>query len=230
MMRAGRWMIAAALVATVVAGCSEAGDERARTVDDTAPVSPGGQAPLRTLTAEQAKGALLAASDLPTGWVAELDTGAVKKDSSGDYDECPAYDAAMQKVSRADDIAADFTAPDGSDFSEALLPLAEEDAKDLFAEFSAAVTACKKLTTKTDDGVAFDMHFMALSFPQLADETFAFRTTATVLGRTMNLDMAMARRGGVLAFIVQQASETIDTGLTEEVARRAVTKVDAALS
>lgn len=229
-MRAGLWVIAAAVTVTVLAGCSGTGDERAHTVDDSGAVSTVGHVPLRTLTAEQARSALLVAADLPTGWIAEPDTGAPKKDSSGDYDQCPAYDAVMQRVSRADDVSAEFTAPDGSDVSEALLPLAETDAQGMLADFSEAVTACKKLTTQMDSGVAFDMYFTALSFPQLADETFAFRTTATVFGRTVNLDMAVVRRGGVLVFIVQQAGEAIDTALTEEVARRAVTKVDAALN
>jgi hypothetical protein len=228
-MRAGLRAAAAVVMVTVLAACSETGNDRARTLDDSTAVTTVGQAPLRTLTAEQAKSALLAATDLPTGWTAEPDAGAPKKDSSGDYEQCPAYEAVMQKVSQADHVSTDLTAPDGSEVSETLLPMAEADAKGLLASFPAAVTACKKLTAKTDTGAPFDMYFLALSFPQLADETFAFRTTATVLGRTVNLDMAIVRRGGVLLFIVQRSGETIDTALTEEVARRAVTKVDTAL-
>lgn len=229
-MRARRWAAAAAVTATVLAGCSDAGDERARTVDDAAAAAAVGQAPLRTLTVEQARSALLVAADLPTGWTAEPDNGAPKKDSSGDNDPCPAYDAVTQKVSQADDIATDLTSPDGSEVSEALIPMSEPDAKALFAEYSAAVTACKTLTIVPDDGVPFEMRFVALSFPQLADETFAFRVTATVLSRTMYIDTAVVRRGGVLVFIVPKPGETVDTALTEDVARRAIMKVDAVLA
>ncbi|WP_436528313.1 hypothetical protein [Actinoplanes sp. HUAS TT8] len=227
-MRAGRWVAAAALLVTVLTGC-DAGDERARTTDDADTVAAAGQVPLRTLTVEQARGALLTAADLPTGWTVKPGTDSPKKDTTGQYAQCPAYDAVMPKVSQADTVDSDFTAPDGADLSEALLPMPEADAKDLCAEFSAAVTACKKLSDQTDDGVPFDMYFLALSFPQLADETFAFRATATVFGKTMNFDTTVVRRGGVLVVIVQQAGATIDTGLTEDVARRAVTKIDAAL-
>jgi hypothetical protein len=230
MMRAGLQVIAAAVTVAVLAGCSDTGGERARTVDDAAAVSNVGQAPLRTLTVEQARNALLVAADLPTGWTAEPDDGSPKKDSSGDNDPCPAYAAVTQKVSQADDVSTDLTAPDGSEVSEALVAMAETDAKALFAEYSAAVTACKTLPVVPDDSVPFEIKFLALSFPQLADETFAFRATATVLSRTVNIDTVIVRRGGVLGFIVSKPGETIDTVQTEDVARRAVTKVDAALA
>lgn len=181
------------------------------------------------MSAEQARAALLTVMDLPTGWSAKPDTGAAKKDSSDDYQECPKLAAVFKKADSADDISAGFTSPSDSDLSEAILPMTLSAAESLVAEFSDVVTTCKRLSSNTDDGMPFDMYMTALSFPKLADETFAFRTTATLMGATVNADMVLVRRSGVLCFIVHTARGRIDTAATEDVAQRAFAKIEKGL-
>lgn len=219
-------MVVAATSIIAVAGCSNTGRDRAETVEQPDAVSTVQQDQGRKLTAEQARSALLTVTDLPTGWSAKPDTDTAKKDSSGDYQECPKLAAVFKELESVDDISADFTSSTGSDVSEAIMPVTVSAAERLVTEFSEAVTTCKVLSTQTDSGMPFDMYLTALSFPKLADETFAFRTTAALMGATVNADMALVRRNGVLIFIVQTAAEQIDTGATEDVARRALTKVD----
>lgn len=210
----------------VAAGCTNAGHNRADTVGQTGAHGGGQQTPAHEVSAAKAKDALLTVTDLPTGWSAKPDESSSARDSTGDYPECPKYAAVTEKTAAMDDISAEFTSPAGSDVDEGILPMTEPAARQLLTEFADAVTACKKVTSKAADGVPFDLYLTALSFPKLADDTFAVRATATVSGITINLDTALIRRGSVLIGVVQTTRGTIDTATTEDIARRALAKLN----
>jgi hypothetical protein len=219
----------AALVAATVmvaAGCGDTGHDRAGTVGQPGAHGGSQQPSAHEFPAAKVKDALLTVSDLPTGWSTKPDRSSSTRDDSGDYAQCPKYAAVIKKANATDHISVRFTSPSGSTVEEAIQPLTESAARELLTEFADALTACKKVTTKTDDGVPFELYLTALSFPKLADDTFALRVTATVSGITINIDMVLIRRGGVLITVVQTARGRIDTTTTEDVSRRALAKVN----
>jgi len=227
-------MRVAAVAVTLVAlgGCGDAGDGRAKTVErpaSTGVAQPEAPAPGRVFSMQEVEGALLSAADLPTGWTTEPDEESSPSDSSGDYAQCPALGAATKRLARKESRDVSFSSPAGSDVGEQIVSLSEDDTKKLLADFSAGVTACKKVSTTTDDGPPLDIHLSALSFPSLADETFAFRERATLYGATINVDLILVRRGGLLIVITHRARGVIDTTMTEDVARRALAKADKTL-
>lgn len=226
-MRAGPAVMTAILAVVLSAGCGETGSDRASTVDQPAAagtVQEEREVPARRYSSEQIKGALLTVADLPTGWSVKPDNGSSGKQDSHEYAQCPKFAAVVKQVSDVDNITADFTSPAGSRLNEGIMSLGEADAGKLMADYSDAVSACPKLASRTRDGVAFDMYLTALSFPKLADETFAVRATATVHSTTVNMDMVLVRHRGVIVSIVQTSTAVIDTMTTEEVARLAVAK------
>ncbi|WP_189079210.1 hypothetical protein [Mangrovihabitans endophyticus] len=213
----------------VTVGCADAGHDRADTVDQPAPHGDGQQTSAREVSAAKAKDALLTVTDLPTGWSAKPDTSSSAKgslDDDGDA-QCPKYAAVIRKTAAMDDISAGFVSPSGTDVVEGILPLTEPAARELVTEYSDAVTACQKMTSTTADGVPYELYLTALSFPKLGDDTFALRTTATLSGITINVDLALIRRGGALIFVVQTARGAIDTATTQDVGRRALAKMNA---
>lgn len=224
-------LAAAALTVVVLAGCNDPGGGQVRTGDQASgagAVAPAPGAPTRVFSAEEAKGALLTVAELPTGWSAEPDDGATKN-ATQTYEQCPEFGAVTKRFNVTNAPDAGFRSPAGSEVSEALLSYPVAEAKTLVAEFSAATAKCPKLTDQTDEGISFDMHLTALSFPTLADETFAFRTTARLYGNTVHIDLVLVRRGGVIIAVSHTASGAIDTAMTEDVTRRALAKVEAVL-
>ncbi|GAA4927777.1 hypothetical protein [Actinoplanes utahensis] len=231
-------MTTAVLTIAALAGCGADGEDRAGTVGQptgagtvgqstgAAPAQPGAG----SYSADQVKAALLTVADLPTGWSAEPDDGSAPEDASENYAECPEFAAVVKKAAGVEQLDADFKSPAGTSLDETIMTLNESGARDLVAGYAKGVAACPKLTTKTDGGTTFDMYMTALSFPKLADETVAHRVTAEVSGTTVNLDMVLVRRGGVVITLVQTATGVIDTAVTEDVARRALTKAEKALS
>ncbi|MEV6844255.1 hypothetical protein [Actinoplanes sp. NPDC051411] len=223
-------MTAAVLAIGVLADCGEAGDQRAGTVGRPAAHPAHPATPTRQISATLAKRALLAVTDLPTGWTAKPDFAPSATDTSEEYEGCPQYAAVTRKTQAMDDIGAEFTSPAGSDVVEGIEALTEGAARQLLTEFSDAVTACPDIVSRTGDGTPFDLYLKALSFPKLGDDTFAARATATVDGTTVNLDFVMVRHGGVLISISQTVRGVIDTKTTEDVTRRAIAKVESVTS
>lgn len=218
-------MMTATLTIGALAGCGAAEDDRAGTIDRPTAGATGGQ----PSSAGQVRDALLTVADLPTGWTAEPDDGsAADKDPSGQYAECPKFAAVVKKAAGLEQVDAEFTSPAGTSLDETIMRSDEAAARDLIAGYAEGVASCPKLTGTTD-GVAFDMDLTALSFPKLADETFAHRVSAKVTGTSVTMDMVLVRRGPVVITIVHSAPGPIDTTVTEDITRRALARADKAL-
>ena len=235
-MRARLRMAAAAMLVLGLSGCGQGGDDRAETVRDDRAGTVQEPAPAGTVvktepvtdrlySSAEIKKALLGVTDLPTGWSARPHDDSPAKDTSNDYASCPQYAAVNKRAAKLDNnLHAKFASPAGSNVDQALWSLAAADAKKFVSDYSEAVAACPKLSGET-----FDMSLTALSFPELADETFACRVTAKTYGTTVNMDMVLVRRGGVLIMLVHTAAGAVDTGATEFVARRALEKAERVL-
>ncbi|MEV6851675.1 hypothetical protein [Actinoplanes sp. NPDC051411] len=222
-------MVTAAMV-VVLAGCGSPDSRRAQTVDPPARADSGARAVAnRIFSAKQLEDALLSVSELPTGWSVDPESdNSSTKDSSGEYAECPQLGAVIQRY--RDAPAAEFKSPAAAAFSEGLLSLPPAEAKKMLTDFSAAVAACRKLSIDGGYGRSFDMFMSGLSFPQVGDETFAFRATAQTVGVTVSMDQVLVRRAGVvLAISNLTTGGTADTTATEDVTRRALSKVDKVL-
>lgn len=231
-MRARPRLVTAVLAVVVLSGCSDTPADRAGAVDQ--PPAAGaveGQREVadRVYSAAQVESALLTVADLPTGWSVKPDDSATENPSD-DYALCPEFAAVMKKTADLEDFAAGFTSPTGSDLGEVIMSLPQAEARTLLADLSKAVSACPKLKGRTDGDVPYDLDLAALSFPKLADETFAMRMTAELYGDTVTSDVVMVRRGGVLVMISQTAAGPTDTVVTEDVARRAVAKAEKVLA
>ena len=235
-MRPGIRTAVVTVAALVLAGCDGSQEERAVTTTSTGTASAGVTATTgpgrpvetprasdRSYSAQEMKRALLAVTDLPTGWSAEA--GGESGDGSPEqYAECPKYAALIRKLNGMAEAEAAFVSPTGSDVSENLRSLSQTGAAALFAEQVEAITACPRLTGTNDSGLSFTVSLTALSFPRLGDETFAFRIATTGYGTTVTMDAVTVRRGGVLVGIAHTARGPVDTAVTEDVIRRALDK------
>ena len=91
---------------------------------------------------------------------------------------------------------------------------------------SGALSQCCTFSTKAEDGSTVTMDLGPLSFPKLGEETFALRIPADSQGLTLAGDMVVIRQDAVGILITNLALGTVDTQLTETVARTALAKLD----
>ncbi len=204
----------------------------------SASASPAAKVP----TAEDLKKALLAVSDMPTGYAArpEKTPGGggtpTPQDSSsvaGPNPECNRLfnefgDEGSAKVEQAS-VTAEFEKAATGPFVRQTLE-SYRDAAALQKDMSLvreAVDKCGEFTVKDEDAEA-KVKIANASFPKLGDDTAAFKLEATVAsgGRKVTLSgyMVAVRVGNVVSTITSFGLPSVDAGEIEQITRKAVDK------
>ena len=207
-------------ILAAVAACSAPDTDRARTLPDQ---------PAATATSNAApdkidlNATLLTLKDMPTGFTP--DTSSPTGDDDSGCEPLDKADAGEQSG-----VEASFTKGDFGPFIEqSLAQLPIDRAQRSMDQLATVLDKCRTITDVNEDGTKIRFRLSGLSFPRIGDDTFAFRMKADSNGFTMNADVVAIRRGGVLTLIVHLGLGAIDSALTEKIARKALTKIDAAL-
>ncbi|SDT01735.1 sensor domain-containing protein [Actinoplanes derwentensis] len=215
------------LTMALLTGCGSGSDDRGTTLQPPAPTAES--IVDRVFGDDQVQNALLTVADLPTGWSVKPRESRAPRDDSDEYAECSEFAAALIEYDDLSHGGVDFTAPSGATVNQGVLSVTEPKARSFLADFATAVTKCPKMTGTTRGGHSITMYLTALSFPKLADETFALRMSTTASTQTITMDLVMVRRAGVITGVVQTTIGTVDTTTTEDIARRALAKVEKTL-
>jgi hypothetical protein len=168
-------------------------------------------------TSEDLEGRLLAIEDLPTGW-----SSMPYEDESdgGDCDDAGIVDTA--------DAAAGVAFSQGSFgpfLTQALTRFGSDAAASAaLVSFRDFAERCQTYTTTEDDGSTSTATLSPLSFPDLADDTYALRLTVEA-ALPLSGDVIVVRQGRVLMLLAHVGIGSIESSVTEDVTRRAVEKL-----
>lgn len=221
-------------VALVTASCGD-DDDQARTVDvttstmETEPApAESGTAPATSTTAREAVPAssmdsvVITLQDLPTGWTASPPEAQAPQDEEFCEGQDP-FDA-VEPVEEAE------SAFEQGAFGPFLSSIAgryasADDAQQVLDALAHAVDQCQTFTEIDDDGTETTYRFTALSFPNVGDDTYAARMSATTPVGPLALDFAFARQGQAVAGIINGGLGEADTALTESTLRLMVDRL-----
>lgn len=223
------------LVPVLLVACG--GAEKADTVDVPPPAAPA--APTQSqptavspATAEPTKApevdagvlakAALTLEDMPAGWTVSTPS----KDDDDD-DIC----GAEQKLTPKNSVDADFKQSDfGPFFATRLSLFSLSDAKKAMEDIRDVFKGCTTWTSGDNPPAVYTIS--PLSFPRLADDTFAVRvsTTGVPLFGTMQVDVVYVRRGPVVSVLgyVALGPAAAGTSPLEDLARKADAKLQKA--
>ena len=227
-----------ALAIALLAGCSSS-PERAVTVGQASSNPPTQQTSAQPkphgagdeLTAAQARAGLLSVTDLPTGWSAATNFPPSTNNSTVTPAVCqtvfdkldPAKGATKAKVK----ATASFTTG-GALGQQLTMDIASFDAENQAAKIQAvadALTKCAHVTVTDAKGAKAAMDMTGLSFPNLGDQTFAFRVTAKSGALTIVVDLATVAIGHNFVTFTTAGLQPLPGADLEKIARAGVTKV-----
>lgn len=233
-MSSTRWLLRrAALVlafSLVGAACGD-DDGQARTVEatttstteaaaDTEDPDPEPVESTTTTTEDAAPSAMgsvvVTLQDLPAGWT----TSAQDDDEEEDDDICDDQDP-FNEVEPVEEAESSF---EQGSFGPFLTSLAgrytsTDEAQRVIDALADAVDQCQTFTEVDDDGTEMTYTFSALSFPKIADDTFAARLSGTTPIGPLAVDFAFARDDDVVVAIINGGLGAADTALTESMLR-----------
>jgi hypothetical protein len=183
------------------------------------------------LAPDQAQAALLTVQDFPTGYASVPSTFGESSETEGlcNGPNLVARTTGATAVASAE-FARNTTSGDG--FHVAVFGYSDEDgAERLIASTKALSESCSSFLTPLADGTPATATVGALSFPQIGDETLAFRTTINDTPETVvAITESVYARVGTVVVVIEQNGLYIDTAETERVARLAVSRVESTLS
>ncbi len=237
---------ASVLPALLLAGCADSPD-RAQTIGgsgsgtSTAASSSSQAKPARAgdeLTAAQAKKALLDVSDMPTGWSpvpaspsssssssSASSSGTIKPASCQKlFDEMDNDSGPEAKVSQ--EVSFTSGGALGSQLTETVSSFEAGDQQDKVGRLADLLTSCPTITT-VDSGEKTKLTLTGLSFPNLGDQTLAFRAASTVQGIDVTLDAVFVATDHNVVSITVGGLKSVDGAELEKIVRAGVAKVAA---
>jgi hypothetical protein len=235
-----RYIMPVTAVLMLLAGASTTACGSAKPGDKPrASVSPSAKVP----TAEELKKALLALSDMPTGYAAkpEKTPGGGGSPTPKESSSLAAPNAQCNQLFNEFDAegsaAATEQASASAEFEKAATgPFVKQtlesyrDAAALqkdMARVREAVDKCGEFTVKEED-IEAKVRIANASFPKLGDDTAAFKLDAVVAsgGRKVTLSgyMVAVRVGNVVTTITSFGVPNVDAGEIEQITRKAVDK------
>ncbi len=227
-------------VAGLLAGCG-GGPDRARTIGEssTGTSSAGGSTSQRPeppsagdeLTSAEAKKALLTVEDMPTGWSAappssssSSSSDTIKPESCQKlFDEMDSQSGPGAKVSQ--EVSFTSGGALGAQLTETVSSFDAGDQQDKVGKLADRLTTCPTFTSVDADGSTTKLEMSGLSFPNLGDQTFAFRAAGTVQGIDVTLDGVFVATDHNVVSITVGGLRTIDGSELEQIARAGVRKV-----
>lgn len=241
---AGSVTLASAFVLTLAAGCgsshSAASGPGART--SAGHPAPGGAVPSAAasssptaLSAAELRARLLTPADLPAGFTVDEDAGSADTDGriSSTDPHCRALADLMNSNGKPAGAVADadvsFTKSDlGPNVATGLASFpSAQAAQSLLDTVTSAMKACSTLTETDKDGSSYDFGVAPLEFPPTGDAATATRMSADIGGYPAQVDIVLSRVDGTLLYVANTGLGGTDSGLTQQVAQRAVAKVRA---
>jgi hypothetical protein len=212
-MRRSSIVLASAVL--LLAGCGGDDDDQAQTVetttterseDDSSTTTSGGSSDLNDVVVQL--------DDLPTGWSV---TPPEETDDEGDEQICEGHDP-LNAIEPQDEAESGFQESDFGPYvaSGAAQYSDDDEASEVIDQFAETANACQTFTETDEDGTVTEYTISPLSFPDLGDETFAFRMSATSPLGPFAVDVAVARQGEFMVSIFNAALGTApDSALTE---------------
>lgn len=163
----------------------------------------------------------LGLEDMPTGW-----TSAPSDDSESEETFCDAG-SLVEGIDPVGHVSVRFQQSTlGPSLAQNLvLAQAESDAKSAWQRVRAAFN-CTEWESTDDTGETTVYHFSPLSFPNVADETYALRLSTRFALGVIEGDIVLFRSGRYVSLIAHVAVNGIDSAQTETFARTAVDKLD----
>lgn len=192
--------------------------------------------PSATVTDAQLKTALLATTDMPSGWSVSPDDDD-EEDDSGD-DECPELSALEDEFERVPDAEVSFSKDQlGPFFNESIGAFASvEEVTRALTQYDAALAKCKTFTmTDEESGEKIQATVGPLSFAKLGDHVVSYRMSMKFDAGMYTLDTAIVRVRNYAVLVVGSSVRTsigggqISTAELEALARKAVDKVASSL-
>jgi hypothetical protein len=234
----------AVVLCVVLAGCGGSSNSRAATVaPNTTPVSASASTAVNTaptpgttaavlptrraaFNTAELNGALLRVSDLPSGFTSAPPTPS----TSSDTQVCNQPDPTVTLKPSAQ-AEADFKKSELGPFVfELMIAWSEPStAKSFLDRVRAAAGSCTSYQT-TDNGETDTSTVSPLPFPKLGDDTVAVRLSVSGASLPADVDVAAIRKGPVALLVVQLAVGAIDSAITEQAARAAMSRATNKLS
>lgn len=229
----------------VLVGCSESPPERAGTVNESSATDADTDgsstsaaeaeeveldAVGRELTTDEAKAALPQVSSLPTGWSVDADNSL-----NDDSDEDSKATIEPAKCQALQDGMAEYREKQGEPSAQAsrtytggglgpfmgveISSFADEIPDDMLKKSLDALSACPEFTS-TEDGQSTTFKTSSLSFPNLGDESVAFRMNAESDGMPIEMTFVYIRAGHN-GIAVSHAAVGAASGAAEDVEKLA---------
>lgn len=213
------------VAALVCAGCGgDDGDGQARTVEasTTTTTEPSEDSTTTSAAPAALDAVVLQLTDMPTGWsVAPPD-----EDDDDSDDFCDGADP-FNEIEPKEDAESNFQQSEFGPFASSGASIYEDDDQagevlDLLADMA---NDCQSFTQVEDDGTETEYTITPLSFPDLGDDTFAFRMSATTFLGPLTLDGVAVRDGDLVVTIVHGGIGAVDSALTESLMRDMLDRV-----
>lgn len=235
-----RWIAVAVVCSVAVAGCAGK-PERADTLPGAVGGSPtavptkASQQPptvpavpkASTLSAAQAKRALLTLDDMPTGWSQDKPDPA-DNDDTVTPKRCAAVFDALDGHDPLAEAEASFSAGDlgpSLDHTVSSWPKSQVQA---LKQITQALQQCPKFTSTSKDGSSATFEASGLSFPNLGDRTLALRLKGKTEGISVMLDVVYIVKGNNAIVLMASGIQPLDGATFEKLARTAISRLDAA--
>lgn len=180
-------------------------------------VACGGDGGGSDVSEEDLTGALLALEDMPSGWSVE------PPDEDDEDDDATFCDAAplAEEIDADATAERDFSGGEAGPFFTQLLSSMDEDEAENGMDYIRDSFDCGEWTDPEDDTV---WSLAEISFPDMGDDTAAYRLSTTAGIFTANGNVIIVRDGGLLLMVVHVAIGNLDSELTEELTQKALDK------
>ncbi|MFG1913117.1 hypothetical protein [Kribbella sp. NPDC048928] len=180
-----------------------------------------------TLSAAQAKRALLTLDDMPTGWSQE-------KPDPGSDDEtvtpkrCATVFDALGDRDPLSEAEASFSAGDlGPSLDHTVSSWPKSQVQALKA-ITQALRQCPKFTSTSKDGSSATFEATGLSFPNLGDRTLALRLKGKTDGIGVVVDVVYIAKGNNTVVLIASGLQPLEGATFEKLARTAIGRLNAA--
>lgn len=205
-------MRAIVLVGTLLCGACGGGDGgggQARTVNPTKSSSTA--APRDVALSE----VVVQLSDLPTGW----SVSPPENEDEADDSFCEGRDP-FNEIPPQAEAESSFQQSDFGPFVDSGASLyTDDEASEVMDRLAEMANACQSFMQTEEDGTETTYTTSPLSFPDLGDDTFAFRVSGSTMLGPINLDVAAVREGAIVLFVGNGGLGAADTQLTEQLLR-----------
>lgn len=214
-----------AVAALVAAGCGGGDDDgQARTVEPptTTTTEPSEDTTTTTAAPAALDAVVLQLGDLPTGW--SVSPPDEEEDTSDDF--CDGADP-FNEIAAQEEAESNFEQSELGPFAASGASVYEDDdqAGEVLDLLAAVANDCQSFTQVDEDGAEVEYTITPLSFPDLGDDTFAFRMSATTFIGPLALDMAAVREGSLVVTVIHGGFGAVDSALTETLMRTMLDRV-----